>query len=158
MGCFSWMYADTNNRHPLLIGESAYVITPDGSNIFESCYSGYGVFEGNDIYELVVDWNRNFIKKIFTERCISFLHFSASEYAYAILKGDLEAQIFLKNHLCSENYYIKEWKRELGILLACYDTDNKSLPFPIKIARSDELSYSELPASNSDPGQGFGWC
>lgn len=54
MGCFSWMYADTNNRHPLLIGESAYVITPDGSNIFESCYSGYGVLKGTTSTNLLL--------------------------------------------------------------------------------------------------------
>lgn len=158
MGCFSWMFADKANRKPLLIGKPAYVITPDSNNIYESHYAGYGGFDGNDIYELVVDWNRDFIGQIFNDRCISFLHFSATEYAEAIMLGDDFAFSFLKKHLNPENWYLKDWKREVGILIACYDSDNATLPFPIKIAASDKYAYSDLPASKGDPGQGFGWC
>lgn len=158
MGCFSWMYADKLNTKPLLIGNSAYVITPDGSNLYESSYSGYGNFAGRDIYELAVEWNRPHLVQIFKDRNISFLNFSAIEFAEAISQNDNQADIFLAKHLSVENRYLKEWKREVGILIACYDTDNASLPFPIKIALSEDFSYFELPASKSDPGQGFGWC
>ena len=59
MGQFSWKYADTKNRIALKILGSAYVPCPDGSVIYESCYQGYGVFGGHDIYELAADWNRS---------------------------------------------------------------------------------------------------
>lgn len=34
---------------------------PDGTFIHEPCYEGYGEFNGQDVYELVVRWNRAFI-------------------------------------------------------------------------------------------------
>lgn len=149
------MFADKTNRKPLLIGESAYVITPDNNNIYEQSYTGYGSFNGYDIYELVVDWNREFIGQIFKDRCISFLHFSTDKYADSILLGDEYAHSFLKEYLNSENLYLNNWKRELGLQIANFDSDNAALPFPIKIASSNKYTYDELPPSNYDPYDGF---
>lgn len=61
MGVYSFMYADTNNTENLKIGGSAYVCCPDGTFIKEPHYGGYGNFAGHDIYELLVDWNKEYL-------------------------------------------------------------------------------------------------
>ena len=61
MGCFSWLFADTNNTHNLRMGKPGYIACPNGTFIHEPCYDGYGEFDGWDVYELVVQWNREFI-------------------------------------------------------------------------------------------------
>ena len=43
----------------------AKVVCPDNSEIVELCYEGYGRFDGKDVLELVVDWNKNCLKEIF---------------------------------------------------------------------------------------------
>ena len=155
--CCSWMYADKDNRKHLPIGGSAYVITPDGNNIYESYYWGYGEFGGNDIYELVVDWNREFIGKIFEDiwKPSRFVSFSTTEYAEAIMMSDDCAFSFLKQYFNPDNSYLNHWKREVGQLMTCCDSSNAKLPFPIKITYSDDYSYSDLPASKIDIDKGF---
>lgn len=61
MGSFSWLFADTNNTKNLRADRRGYVACPDGTFICEPCYETYGIFDGKDIYDLVVDWNRKFI-------------------------------------------------------------------------------------------------
>lgn len=61
MGCFSWLFADTDNTQNLRIDRAGYIACPDGTFIHEQCYEGYGEFNGQDVYELVVRWNRAFI-------------------------------------------------------------------------------------------------
>lgn len=53
-----------------------------------------------------------------------------------------------------EEKYGKNWKREIGIDIACYDEQNASLPYPIKIAAKLDSIYETQPASKSDPNQG----
>lgn len=48
-----------------------------------------------------------------------------------------------------------EWYlRSIGIDIACYDVDNKKLKYPIKIT-DKILDYDDVPASESDPNQGW---
>ena len=61
MGSFSWLFADTNNTKNLRADRRGYVACPDGTFICEPSYETYGVFDGKDVYDLVVDWNREFI-------------------------------------------------------------------------------------------------
>lgn len=63
MGCFSWRFADKNNKRRLKIDRAAYVMCPDGGILYEPCYNGYGDFAGKDIYDLVADWNRKFLSQ-----------------------------------------------------------------------------------------------
>ena len=57
----SWLFADTDNTQNLRIDRAGYIACPDGTFIHEQCYEGYGEFNGQDVYELVVRWNRAFI-------------------------------------------------------------------------------------------------
>ena len=50
--------------------------------------------------------------------------------------------------------YGKEYLRNIGILFACYDEDNLSLDYPIKIT-SRPMDYASAKPSLSDPHQGW---
>lgn len=63
MGSFSWLFADTNNTKNLRANRRGYLACPDGTFICEPSYETYGIFDGKDIYDLVVDWNRKFISE-----------------------------------------------------------------------------------------------
>ena len=51
--------------------------------------------------------------------------------------------------------YGKEFKRKIGISIACYDEQNAALKYPIKIARLKNSVYEECSPSDSDPNQGW---
>lgn len=160
MGCFSWMFADTNNTKNLLINRSGYVACPDGSFIEVDIYGGYGCFDGHDVYELVVDWNRDFLKEIINKRennpgKATREDFITDEFVDLVMKSDEKAQEYINAHIKPESYLRTDWKRNLGIYLACYDEDNATLPFPIKITEKTKIPYNELPPSDGDENQGF---
>ena len=61
MGSFSWYASDT---HRAIRSENpfpVYALRPDGAPFLEESYEGYGVFGGQDIYDLVADWNRKYL-------------------------------------------------------------------------------------------------
>ena len=162
MGFFSWKFADVEGR--LKVGGSAYIALPDDTYLKIYCYDGYGHVGFYDIYELVVDWNKDFLKrnlegllsnKIPHESDVD--HFDKSLFEkYIELDFDDEAMIdYMRQHpKYKSTCMVYDWKRELGIYIACYDEDNASLDYPIKITKTDEYMYAELPASEHDPLQG----
>lgn len=166
MGCFSWMFADKNNKKSLKIGHKGYILTPDNQFIRtpEGGYEGYGVFFDNnkdkkvDVYELVVDWNRSSLLKILDNVHEIITDFDAM-LAMLTEKDDDVAEEFVKNEVetgRAPKYLMSDWKRCLGITIACYDEDNQSLPFPIKIVSCKNCgNYEDLPASKRDDRQGF---
>ena len=160
MGCFSWMFADRGNQERLRIGSRGYVACPDGRYIETSSYGGYGCFNGHDVYELVVEWNRAKLKEILADRKIQTSvcekpFYMTEKFVESLMESDERAQEYINDRVNPDSYLITDWKRNLGIYLACYDKDNESLPFPIKITKSTDYSYEELPASEGDPDQGF---
>lgn len=140
-----------------------YVQCPDGTVIAEPCYEGYGKFGGKDIYELVVDWNRDSLLDILTakspEACPAaklkaMLGRTSSLYvdlAKAIQANDEAACQRLVEDAVSRKeaapYMLTDWKRDLGIEISC--SNNANLPFPIKITSTAKprKSYADLPAS-----------
>lgn len=50
--------------------------------------------------------------------------------------------------------YGRNYLREIGIDIACYDEDNAVLKYPIKIT-TKEMEYEEVAPSLSDPNQGW---
>lgn len=69
MGCYSWIYADTNKAMKCGKVTSSYLLIPPpfqekyGEYIHISCYDGYGHFKKYDIFDLVAEWNREFLTK-----------------------------------------------------------------------------------------------
>lgn len=163
MGQFSWMYADTGNKKALRCGKRAFVPCPNGITLIEAHYDGYGNFEGHDIYELVADWNREYISKHNIRRPL--------RRQWGDTKGDDALYKSAVDRYCrycqritdfvnkkSDEYmtetYGREWKRSIGIDIACYDDENEALKFPIKICMYPS-QYDSVPASKRDPNQGW---
>lgn len=165
MGQFSWMFADTNNEKALLEYTKAYVPCPDETVIFEECYDGYGRFGGHDIYDLVADWNRDYISEANvrkplreqwgnTEKDEEWFQAALERYKNDCQK--IKDFVSGKSDEYMKETYGKDWKRSIGINIACYDEENAALKYPIKICKDKPVRYDFLPASNSDPNQGWG--
>ena len=159
MGCFSWRFADMNNKRRLKIGRAAYVICPDGSILYEPCYNGYGDFAGKDIYDSVADWNREFLSQN-PDFVIRSTGRKVSSYSWYLYYSNLEFSSREIERRLSEHgiWYICTDYRDIGISIACEDENNAALPYPIKICQSKPIGtvayYQELPASEGDPYQG----
>ena len=182
MGQFSWL--DCEDGSQIIDNKIAdvYVLVPEefgGGHICERCYDGYGNFGGNDIYDLVADWNRKYLKdhpdyrtphsiqessyvyeqlkytydKLGLEmpkECIKEFGRKVSEYTWYECYSDLSlTREEIVKKLGGYSY------RNIGIDIACYDEDNAALPFPIKITHNPNLKYEDCEPSLSDPDQGW---
>lgn len=181
MGQFSWLDCITKKQIVDNRWKKVYVLVPKlfgGGHIEEACYDGYGNFGGHDIYDLVADWNREYIAKHPEHVFPSALHRKVwlEEYrkthpdykervdvkvsdkgwykAYADLSKSREEVVrYMEENHCG----FPEW-RSIGIDLACYDEDNSALPFPIKITYDASAFYENCGISPSDPDQGWECC
>lgn len=164
MGSFSWMFADENNRRALKGGNPAYIPQPKGfgPTLYERYYDCYGGFSEHDIYELVADWNREWMASHPEYLIPSYAKQengkkTISEFPWYQFYADLtlsKEQVVerWKERIQSESSSIEY--RFIGIILACEDEDNAALPFPIKVCKNDCV-YEEVPtASIGDPLQG----
>lgn len=159
MGCFSWKYANTDNKRRLRIGSPAYLMCPDGTVIREPSYEGYGRFGGRDVYELVADWNREYLSKhpefrIYSEtlgyKPIGDFFWYPAYADLAKTPEDIEREAVDPEFGHNVQY------RQIGIEIACTNVRNSMLPYPIKICSSPRCpKYDELPYSDKDPDQGF---
>lgn len=139
MGQFSWIYSDTETQ--LFDDEMAdtYLLVPPsfhkkyGEYIYEACYDGYGDFGDYDVYDLIAEWNREFIPTMLK---------LAEQKKWRCGISETEKEDLLKFYN-GEN--VKE-QRNLGIIMACYDQDNKQLPCPIKITTKPMAYNSVLPS------------
>ncbi len=161
MGQFSWMFADTENKVALNEGHEAYLMLPHGGYLYESFYDGYGNFAGKDVYELVAEWNREYLAT-HPEFVLS------SNFGYIMTDGSYKQHPFK----VSENSWYKAYAdltltkeevakaachfRDIGIAIACEDVHNAAIPYPIKVCRRPDTPYDKLPPSNGDPNQGWG--
>lgn len=175
MGCFSWMFANKNNRKALRIGETGYLVCPDGTVYgTEGGYDGYGKFGPNDAYDAyaaVADWNREALAKqpdfivpqhgrIWDQEEQEWYELPdkrLSEYSWWPFYSDLTLtpeQITAKMREMATRHCVWEY-RWIGIDIACYDDQNEKIPFPIKISSRADVRYDQLPPSKGDPNQGF---
>lgn len=148
MGQFSWIYSDTNKQVVDDKKADTFLLVPKtfqhkyGKAIHEDCYDGYGNFGGHDVYDLVLEWNKDMIPEIIRR----------------IRKGTWKCSVNENDIINLQNYYdgkeITCELRWLGIIMACYDEDNFALEYPIKIT-SKEMDYEEVFASETDPNQGW---
>ena len=168
MGMLSWVYADCgevrikdgevcpNRRQRILFGRPAFVPLPNTNvTLEERSYQCDGYFGGKDIYDLVADWNREFLSKN-PDWIIPSEGKPVSEKNWYPFYADLSL---------SREEVLEQWRkfgrkglfpieyRTIGIEIACYDEDNSALLYPIKITKKP-ASYDEVPFSYADPGQG----
>lgn len=154
MGQFSWKFCDKKGR--LKCGGAGVLLCPNGKHIAESCYGGYGVFGTTDAYEAVARWNREFLAKhpefVLPSHCTRISNKRWYKY-YADLTLSLEEAV----EMAADKEELPFFElRNIGIDIACYDEDNSSLMYPIKIAsKMPKMPYEEFPASDADPDQGW---
>ena len=162
MGYFTWTVA---NRRPIKTKSGEYaarcklgyggygaIVCPDNTIIKESCYEGYGIFGGHDVYELVVDWNKDHLTEI--PSIPGFKTWCDPDAFYAIMKAYQEddkvaLQAAIEAAQKKNNCVFREdWKRAVGIYIACQN--NALLPYPIKIVNCVRPKpYSKLLPSVS---------
>lgn len=151
MGQFSWL--DCKTKEQIFDDEirDVFVLVPkefsdkygEGGHIKEVCYDGYGRFGGYDIYDLIADWNREFIP-------IMLMYNEKGKWTDRLSEDeikDLKAFYEGKEISCP--------KRHIGISMACYDSDNRKLFYPIKITYNKHATYEYCEPSLSDPNQGW---
>lgn len=139
MGQFSWLDCITDEQVVDNKVRDVYVLVPEefgGGHILETCYDGYGRFGGHDIYDLVVDWNRNYLDHVDKEtwKCTGVE--TIEDDLIRVDNGNLA-------------------KRYVGIVLACYSEDNARLKYPIKITHDPNVKYEDCAPSLRDPNQGW---
>ena len=171
MGQFSWLYSD--NGKQMVDGKMAdsYLLGPPpfqkqyGTFIKEECYDGYGHFDRYDVYDLVTEWNRAFLNEEMLIRPEREQYGEEKYYQSAVERFERSVAVLKKyksgasdkemNAFCNSiGYRYGEWKRNIGIDIACYDKQNVALPFPIKIT-SKPMEYDSVGASKGDPDQGW---
>lgn len=169
MGQFSWLDCITEEQVIDNKTRDVYVLVPKefhdkyGERIKETCYDGYGRFGGYDIYDLVAEWNRAKLTHHMLRDCMT-KSWSADDTEYYI-KG-LRRQIVAADRLYDYKEgkmsdeemaakYGDDWKRILGIDIACYDEQNEALPYPIKITHNATAVYENCQPSKEDPNQGW---
>lgn len=141
-------YNDYHSSCKVPYDGKAYVICPDDTIIEEQCYQGYGIFGNQDIYELVVDWNRGHLLNILIQNGV----LSATYQGIAELLDKHEDHLipdFVHNQVIHDHapaYLEKDWKRDLGIEISCGKTP---LRYPIKIISTPRCrkKYDMLPPS-----------
>ena len=146
MGQFSWLDCKTGEQILDGVHRTSYLLVPKefgGGSIAEECYDGYGDFGGHDVYELVADWNRDFVP-------ILLGYADKNKWVCNISEEDRsELEKFYRHEEISYE------KRYLGIIMACYDKDNARLFYPIKITHKQNAVYESCSPSKSDPDQGW---
>lgn len=171
MGQFSWLDCVTGEQIVDSYPRESYLLVPEkfgGGHIAESCYDGYGIFGGLDVYDLVADWNRKWISdnkdnpKFPTDWLCE--KENLKDYAWFKHYCDLSLSPNEVMAKCKEEKanggkggcwdYPTEW-RDIGIILGCYDSDSKKLKYPIKVTYDSSAVYESSARSISDPNQGW---
>ena len=162
MGYFTWTLANKTPRKSafgytnssiLKYGSYGAIVCPDNTIIKENAYEGYGKFDGKDIYELVVDWNKNNLPNIVQIPEIAndkFFDDTLKALAIAFANDDTTAiDEILDESYPPDNFMRTEWKRSIGIAITC--KYNHLIPYPIKIVntKSRHKKYDDLPPSIS---------
>lgn len=156
MGYFTWTFADKPLKYKkdgeisrtckLHYDGSGYLLCPDHSYFYEPDYEGYGIFDGHDAYDLVVDWNRGKLVEAITAchepGCSHPLYDLVAEALDQNRGADIPA--IIAQYGKNEGPWFKtEYKRAIGIYISRWP----KLPYPIKVASKPYPFYEKLPAS-----------
>lgn len=156
MGLFSFYTADTNRVIQVSGRGKSFpvaVLIPKefgGGSIEERAYKGYGDFGGKDVYNLLADWNKDYLQKDMLEVPVKenyseefYYKMAMNRYeTYCHVLDDFKAD---KPESLMNRTYGKDWKRELMIQIwfSCDDM-YKKLVYPLKIVENMELDYEEV--------------
>ena len=175
MGVYSWCTSDTRKSIPCCmpfgdLPETVYLLNPFGEPYEESDYEGYGEFGCHDVYDLVVDWNRKYLtpdnipkpdRRDYPRDEDGDVYFARAMEKYQVLcKAVSEYAQGASDEYMQKTYgnvigYAdgSDWKRCLGVTIACMEEDHVKLRYPIKIVEHP-IPYEEAGMSPSCPFQG----
>lgn len=180
MGNFSWCTSDTRKSIPCVFDgydgapQTVYLLNPFGEPYKETDYEGYGKFGGRDVYELVAEWNRSYLSEANLRKPERSQYFADKEgaraYHRAKEKYKLQCEGIKAFASGATDDYMRaiygevfawrggesDWKRCLGIAIACYDEQQIKLRYPIKIVETP-CEYDSADISPQCPYQGFGY-
>lgn len=148
MGFYSWKTSDTGksiaNVHSTRLAFTVYAHLPDGTNLMEDGYGGYGVFGGRDYYGLVVEINGLAapVEGMELEEFDELWRDLGISLCYSPTREEIEA---LADRYSNREVYadMKEKILQLG-----------ELKKP-RLAESCEVHWRDLPDSIDCPEQGF---
>lgn len=168
MGFFSWKTSDTNrsiaNCYSKRRTFTVFVLCPDGTAIREDKYEGYGDFGGYDIFELVAEWNKDNLTIDYLDKPKRNNWDKSEEgelwYQSALNRYHRDCNMLDdyksgKDDVYMLGQYGEDWKRIIGINIACYDRQNEALKYPIKFVQNPNLNYDDVKPSKSCPNQGY---
>lgn len=177
MGFFSWNTCDTDeaimNVHT---GEhkTTYMLSPDGTTFKEDAYEGYGEFGGKDAYEHLVDINDVMPDITGEEKRDVGIDIEMGTVYFVLESGEF----FRSANDCTYGYgWIQKVSGGLYVpqailsgktmIEASADGDVIKLPMrqflirgeysPLKFSFDSQCEYVNNPASENEPGQGFGF-
>ena len=167
MGIFTWTDASVKNpkcnkwgdyrkKDVLQYGSFGKLVCPDDTELVTEYYNGYGTFSGHDAYDLVAEWNREDLPAIF-EEIVKDKDFGKGlvEIVKLFAKGvsDDEITEYVRKRVEEGRYaefLIYDWKRNIGIAIACKEKRCEKLRYPIKITTTREkVRYNDLYPSFS---------
>lgn len=168
MGQFSWLYSDNGKQMVDDKRVDSFLLVPEpfqaqyGKSIKEECYDGYGRMGGYDVYDLVADWNKESatVANMREPKREQWLPDEEGEryFQLAVIRFQHDCQRLadfkVKTDEEMKAIYGEDFKRMIGIDIACYDEQNAALQYPIKIT-SREMDYRYANPSESDPDQGW---
>ena len=166
---FSWCDCISGNQIINGIDKDVYVLIPKefgGGHIIEHCYDGFGHFGDYDIYELVADWNRQYLEPdfVFPSEITKYGFYQQIRQFNPEYNETFQFKAKEKPWYCPYKdaslskagieFVINQDYKTIGQELTAFDEDNAALPFPIKITYNCDAVYEECSFSMIDPDQG----
>ena len=156
-----WTFADTGNAEGMMGNGPCYLALPDGRFLHEKSYAGYGLFDGFDVFELTVWWNRKYLAE-HPEHVILNLERADGIQGKRHIKDcwwypaieDMSLNEIGVLHRLDELKPDGDRRRTLrvvGMDIAGRAENASKLARPIKATKSTVKRYWELPASRRIP-------
>lgn len=162
MGLFTFYTADTNRIIEVSGRGKSFpvaVLFPKefgGGSIEERAYNGYGDFGGKDVYNLIADWNKDYLQKDMLEVPVKENYSEEFYYKMAMKRYETYCQVLDdfksdKPKSLMNRKFGKDWKRELMINIWFSSDDMPgTLAYPLKIVENMDLTYEEVSSYSRD--------
>lgn len=141
-------WGDYSKKDVVGYGGYAKLICPDNTELETEHHSSYGMIGMYDIYELVAEWNRKDLVKLFSKKDPKNYFYKLKDVATLYGNGKSEEEVegfMLENGYDMTLTIFEEWKRHIGIAISCDPKDMRRLKFPVKLTKDRSVhGYGNL--------------